>query len=99
MCIRDSVRILEDHLHPAAHPAERGPLQPGHIRAVEPDRAAGRPAEADDRPAGRALAAPGLPDQAERLPAPDHERDPVDGPHVADVAFDEHTLGYREPDG
>ena len=51
-------------------------------------RPAGRRVEPDDRPAGRALAAARLADQAERLAAAQRERDAVDRPHVADVALD-----------
>ena len=46
---------------------------------VEEDAAGGRPVEPQQQPRQRRLARAGLADEPERLPAPDRERDVVDG--------------------
>ena len=96
--VEAGVRVLEDHLHPAAHAPQGGPLEAREVDAVEHDPARCRPVQADDRPAGRALPTAGLADEAKRLAAPEREAHVVDRPDVADVALDDDPLGDREPD-
>src|SRR5450756_2204095 len=94
--IEACVRVLEDHLHPAPHPPQRLALERRQLRAVEGDRACRGPVEADDRAPGGALAAARLPDEPERLAAPQRERHAVDRPHVARVPRDDEPLRDRE---
>ena len=77
--IERAIRILEDDLHPAAHLAQRVGLERAEIDAVEADRARGGIAQADHRPARRALATTGFTDESERLALADLEGDAVDG--------------------
>ena len=69
------VRVLEDHLHVAAHRAQLALRQPRDVGAVERDRAGARLEQAQDRAAERRLAAARFADEAERLAAPDLEID------------------------
>ena len=96
--VQRRVRVLEDHLHPAADPAQPVALQRGHVDPVEADLAVGGVDEADHGAGERRLAAAGLADEAERLPAADLQRDAVDGPDRADLALEDHALGDREVD-
>ena len=94
--IQARVRVLEDHLHLATHPAkllatERRELGPGEAHGSRR-----RLVELQDRAAGRRLAAAGFPDEAERLALFDEERDAVDGAHGADLALEEDALRERE---
>ena len=77
------VRVLEDHLRPAAVLLDLLALHQGDVALVlavaEPDAAAGRLVQLHEHPARRRLAAPGLPDQAEALAGRDLEADAVDG--------------------
>ena len=70
--LRLRVRVLEDHLHPAAQLPQlarrRALVRSWPSNVIEP---AGGLVQPDDRPAGRALAAAGLADEAERLAAPE----------------------------
>ena len=91
-------RILEDHLHPAAERPQLALAEVRDVLAVEHDRAGGRLVEAQDRAADRRLPAARLADEAERLAAPDRERDVVDRLHVADVAVEHDAALDREPD-
>src|SRR5579859_1015742 len=94
--VQARVRVLEDHLHLAAHLAQLAAAQRGQVFAEEIHGAARRLVELQDRPAGRALTAPGLTDQAEGL-APLHgERDVVDGPHPAHLPLQDDALGNRK---
>jgi len=71
-------RVLEDHRHLAAVPAQGGSGQAADIAAAEPDRAIDSgPARQQpaDRPRGHGLAGPRLADQAYRLTGPYRERD------------------------
>ncbi len=68
-------RVLEDHLHPRAGFAHHVPVHRGQLVALEAHRARCRPGELHDRPAGGALAAPRLADEAERLARADVEAD------------------------
>ena len=95
-------RVLEDHLHGAAHlrAASRSPTGV----AVERDRARRRLDEPDDRADQRRLAAPGLADEGDDLAAADVEVDAVDGPHGPPPAGERHaqvadasSSGGRQP--
>jgi hypothetical protein len=89
-------RVLEDHLHAPAGPAQLLALERRQVDPVEAHRAGGRLDEAQDRPAERRLAAARLADEPERRPAPDVEVDAVDGPHVADRALQDDARADRE---
>ena len=71
------VRVLEDHLHPAAHGAQVGVRE---RLAVDQDLARRRRLQAEQGAAERRLAAARLADDAEGLAAPPLEVDAVDGP-------------------
>ena len=84
--------VLEDDLHVPSHLFQVPVPEPDQIDAVEPDLARGRLEQAQDRaPQGR-LAAAGLPDEAERLAAPDVQIDAVHGLQVAGGALEESLL-------
>src|SRR6185503_3584580 len=83
--VERAVRVLEDDLHPAPEAAQPVRLERGQVDPVEPDRARGGLAQADQRPAGRALAAAGFADEPEGLAAANLEADVVDG---ADLPLD-----------
>jgi len=92
------IRVLEDHLHPPPDPPQLGTLQASEVHPVEADLAGGRLVEPDERSAGRALAAAGFADEAERLAPTERERDPINRPDVADVALEDQAFRDREPD-
>src|ERR671936_500510 len=94
--VQARVRILEDHLHPAAHPAQRLALQRRQFSATEPHRSGGRLIELQERATGRGLATSGLTDEAERLALLDEEGDTVDGADGADLALEDDPLRERE---
>ena len=96
--VQRRVGILEDHLHPSPQRAQLALVEPRDLLAVEDDPAVDRLVEAEDRPPDGRLAAAGLADEAERLPAPDLERDVVDGADVADVAVEQDAALDREVD-
>ena len=72
------VRVLEDHLHLAPERPQLAPRERRDVGAVEADRAARRLVQPHEQPAERRLPAARLADDAERLAAPDLERDAVD---------------------
>jgi len=76
--VQGRVRVLKDHLHPAAVGEELVALELGDVRALEQYLAGGRLIEPNDRAPGGRLAAAGLADERERLPALDREIDAVD---------------------
>src|SRR5258708_39663688 len=90
--VQRRVRVLEDHLHPAAHLAHLLAAELRVLDAVELHLAGGRLVELEDRAAGRGLTAAGLADEAERLALLDEEVDPVDGARSADRALDDDAL-------
>ena len=91
------VRILEDHLRPAAEALERVPLQFADIGAFEADRATGRPVQAEERAADRRLAGARLADEGQGLAPLDCEGDAVDG--VKQLRFPAPALrGHLEGD-
>ena len=96
--VQRRVRVLEDHLHPATHLAQRIPLQSGHVHAVELDPTVGGVDQPDHGSSERRLAATGLPHQAERLATLDVERDAIHGAHGADLTLEDDPLGDREVD-
>ena len=96
--VQRRVRVLEDHLHPAAHLAQRIPLQGGHVHPVELDPTVRGVHQPDHGSSERRLAAAGLPHQPERLAALDVERDAVHGAHGADLSLEDDPLGDREVD-
>ena len=68
--VQARVRVLEDHLHPAARLRELAALRASAMSMPSNMIASGgRLVEADDRPTGRALAAARFADEAERLAA------------------------------
>ena len=75
------MRLLEDHLHPAAEPTQLGPARPPEVSSVEEDCARSRPLQADDRPAERGLARARFADETDDLAARDVEVDVVYGVH------------------
>src|SRR5262249_43299337 len=71
-------RVLEDHRHLVAVPAQVRAGEPVDVGAAEPDRALDLgPARQEpvDRPGGHRLAGPRLADQADGLTRADRERD------------------------
>src|SRR5262249_56963279 len=87
--IQRAVRILEDHLHPAADGAQLVGAELGEIAALEDDLARRRRLELQDAPSRRRLAATRFPDEAERLAARDAERHAVDRAHEAAAPAEE----------
>jgi hypothetical protein len=77
--VEAGVRVLEDHLHLAPHPAHAVAAEPGEVFAEQAHAAAGWLQELQDGATGGALAAAGLTDQTERLTLLDAEGHPVDG--------------------
>src|SRR5260221_8891082 len=90
--IQARVRVLEDHLHPAAHPSQGLWAESRQVNAVERYRAGRRLTETYDRPARRALPATGLPYEAQGLAASKRKAHAVDGPNVGNLAL-EHDPG------
>ena len=82
--VQRRVRVLEDHLHLAPVRAQPPPRQRRDVAAAEVHRARRRLVQPHEQTAERRLAAAGLADDAERLAAPNLERDAVD--RVDDVA-------------
>src|SRR3990172_3166461 len=72
------VGILEDHLHPAAKGPQLLLLRAAHVDPVEGDAARVGLVQPNQAASERALSAPGLADDAERLLRVKVERDPVD---------------------
>ena len=87
--IQAAVRILEDDLHPAPHLAQLVALEAHEVLPPEADDPFGRVAQADHGPPGRALAAPRLADQAERLALLDFETDVVHGANAAGFGLED----------
>jgi len=56
--VEAAVGVLEDDLHPATQPAERGPVEGEHVRALEQRVTARRLLQPQDRPADRGLPQP-----------------------------------------
>ena len=90
--IERAERVLEDDLHAAPVRLERGPLEARDVHPVEDDRPRRRLDEAEQQPPDRRLAAPGLPDEAERLAPPDLEAHAVDRPDEAHRALQQPAL-------
>jgi hypothetical protein len=89
-------RVLEDHLHAAPQRPQLPVAELGDVSPVEDDAAVSRLVEPQDRPADGRLAAAGLADETERLPATDRQRHVVDGADVADVAVEDEPALDRE---
>src|SRR5260221_275814 len=94
--VQRRVRVLEDHLHPAAHLPHRLAAELREFDAVELHFAGRRLVELEDRAAGRRLPATRLADEAEGLALLDEEVDAVDGAHRADLALEDDPLRQRE---
>src|SRR5258708_33743195 len=94
--VQRRVRVLEDHLHPAAHVGHLLAAELGELDAVELHLAGGRIVELEDRAAGRGFTAAGLADEAERLALLDEEVDAVDGADSADLTLEDDPLRQRE---
>ncbi len=90
------VRILEDHLHPAAHATHLFAGERRELGAIELHRSRSGLVELEDRASGRRFAAAGLSDEAERLAPLDEEIDPVDGAHRTDLTLEDDPLRQRE---
>src|SRR5205814_9864472 len=82
----------------AAHPGQGPTLQARYLGPIEHDPPGRRVVQADDGPAGRALAAARLADEAERLAALDGEADAGHRPHVTDVTADDEPRPARPGD-
>src|SRR5262249_9841608 len=76
--VERGIRVLEDDLHLAAHAPQLGVGEPAQVLALEANRAGRWSFEVEDGPAGRALAAAALADEAERFPGLDLKANPVD---------------------
>ncbi len=94
--VERGVRVLEDHLHVAAHLAHVARVQLRQVLALELHLAGGRLVELQDGAARRALAAAGFADQSERLALLDGEGDTVHGLHRADLALHDDAARERE---
>src|SRR5690606_3399236 len=90
--IERRIRVLEDHLHLPPDPGELLLRGVGDVLAPEDDLPVRRLVQANDGPADRGLARPGLAYKADRFTCLEREADVVDGP---DRVPDEHpvTLG------
>jgi hypothetical protein len=86
--VQAGIRILEDHLHLAAHLAEFLALQVHQVHAFEFHRAGGRAVQLQDRPTGGGLATARLANQAQGLTALDIEADTIHRAHRAHLALD-----------
>ncbi len=87
-------RILEDHLHLPALPAQGLAAQSHADRTVEADRAGGRLDQPQHQPGDGGLAGTGFADQAEALAARQRERGIADGADLAEGL--RQALGDRE---
>src|SRR5256884_331479 len=77
--VERAVRVLEDHLHLAAHRPQLVLAEGREVAPLEDDLPARRPLELEDAPAGRRLAAARLADEPEGLAAADREAHVVHG--------------------
>jgi len=93
--IQRGERILEHHLHLAAHVAECEAVLSADGEAVEQQLALVGLDQADQQPRGRGLAAARLADDAERLALGDGEVHAVDRLHRREGAV-EHAAAHRE---
>ncbi|MGY4361227.1 hypothetical protein ACVW0J_007720 [Bradyrhizobium sp. i1.7.7] len=82
-------RILEHHLHAAAHLAHRARMCVVDALAVEDHLARRDVEQPQDGTADRGLAAAGLADQRQRLALRDFERDTVDGIDIFGLAAEQ----------
>src|ERR1700716_728842 len=94
--IQRGVRVLEDHLHAAAHLPHVFATKLRELDAVELHLTRSRLVQLEDRAAGRRLAASGLAHEAERLALLDEEIDPIDRAYRADLALEDDPLRKRE---
>jgi hypothetical protein len=90
------VRVLEYHLQLAPHRAQLSPGQRGDVLALEHHRSAGERVQPGQAPGQRGLAAPGLADQAERLPGAQLEADVVHRVHPRDLTLQQDPAPDRE---
>src|SRR6201989_1398767 len=100
--VQGADRVLEDHLDLAAQRPHSPLGELGDVPAVEDDPARGDVVQPGDTPGQGRLAASGLADNAERLPAPDRQAHAVNGVHIFLLAkqpgaFDREVLdqGFR----
>jgi hypothetical protein len=87
--IERGIRVLEDDLHPPAHPAERHPVEREEIHSLELGAARGRFLQAEDRASHRGLPAARFADQRQRLARRDVEGDALDRAHRRGRAAEE----------
>ncbi len=96
--VQRRLRVLEDHLHVAAHGGHPSTRSLGDVLAAEPHRSAGRrlqPREAADQ--GR-LSAAGLADDPEGLALVQRERHVGDRVHLPHLAVERQAAANREVD-
>ena len=93
--IQAVLRVLEDHLHARAQPAQRLALQGSDVGSAKHDASRGHGVEAQDDPTRRRLPAAALPDEAQRLPLADFEIEAVDRLDASNLAT-KHALHHRE---
>ena len=87
--VQAGLRVLEDHLHARSDAPQLLAAQGRDVPTVEQDAAACDVVEAQDRPAGRGLAAAGFADQSQGLAPADVEADAVDRLDDSDLAADD----------
>jgi hypothetical protein len=91
-------RVLEDHLHAPAHPAQGFAFQAGEVHVFEEDLAAGGLVEAQQGAGDGRFAAARFADQAEGFAAPDLERYAVHGLDRPGLAVEKHPALDGEMD-
>src|SRR5690606_36212547 len=94
--VQGGVRVLEDHLHAAAHPSKLLAANRREIGVFKEDVAPRRAVELENCAAGRALAASALAHQSQRLAPKDVEREPVDCFYRANLSLKNDTLRDRK---
>jgi hypothetical protein len=94
--VQRCVRVLEDDLHVAAQWAQLAGAGVGDVVALERDGAVGWVQQPHDAARERRLAAAGLPNQSERLPGRQPQRDVIHRVHAADLALEDDALPDRE---
>ena len=94
--VEGPVRVLENHLHVPAVRAHAATGQRADVVAVERDLPGGEVVQPHDAAGQRGLAAAGLADQAEGLPAADLETDSLHGVHEVALPPEELAGAHRE---
>ncbi len=84
--VQRGVRILKNHLHPAAHAPQGPAFEFGQLHAVQENPACSGTLQLQDGPPGAGLAATALSHQPQCLSFTNEERDAVDGAHRTHLA-------------